>query len=59
MYVSPRVKIIGAGARGSLQRCSKQGAVHGLGVRCLLHTEPEERRPVLWSELKADASIDH
>ena len=46
MYVSPRVKILGAGApvRGS---------------RCLLHTEPEERRPVLWSELKADAAIDH
>ena len=33
--------------------------MHGLGVRCLLHTEPEERRPVHWSELKADASIDH
>ena len=25
----------------------------------LLHTEPEERRPVLWSELKADAAVDH
>ena len=25
----------------------------------LLHIEPEECRPVLWSELKADAAIDH
>ena len=33
---------------------------HGAGsrVHCLLHAEPEERRPVLWSELKADATID-
>ena len=29
------------------------------GAGCLLHTEPEERGPVLWSELKADAAIDH
>ena len=33
--------------------------MHRLGVRCLLHTEPEERRPVIRSELKADAAIDH
>ena len=40
--------------------------MHGLGVRGvenragdLLHAKPEERRPVLWSELKADAAIDH
>ena len=46
MYVSPRVKILGVGAR-----------VKGAG--CLLHTEPEERSPLLWSELKADAAIDH
>ena len=26
---------------------------------CLLHTGPEERSPVLRSELKADASRDH
>ena len=25
----------------------------------LLHTEPEESRPVLWCKLKADAAIDH
>ena len=31
----------------------------GCGSGDLLHAEPEERRPVLWSELKADAAIDH
>ena len=41
----------GCGARGSLHRDAGRGA--------LLHTEPEERGPVLWSELKADAAIDH
>ena len=30
--------------------CRKQGS---------LHIEPKESRPVLWSELKADAAIDH
>jgi hypothetical protein len=51
--------------------CRNHGAVHRLGVQgagcgapvrgagCLLHTEPEERRPVFWSEFKADAAIDH
>ena len=46
MYVSPRVKILGAGApvRSS---------------QCLLYVKPEECRPVFWSEFKADAAIDH
>ena len=42
----------GCGARHSLQRCREQGGG-------LLHAEPEERRPVLRSELKADTAVDH
>ena len=46
--------------------CRNHGAVHrfrvqGARIRVgdLLHTEPEERRTIIWSELKADAAIDH
>ena len=31
----------------------------GARVNGLLHTESEERRPVLWGELKADGAVDH
>ena len=40
----------GAGCRVQGAGCRKQGSL------CI---KPEERRPVLWSELKADAAIDH
>jgi hypothetical protein len=51
----------GCGARHSLQRCGKQGAVHGLRVqgRGLPHTETEEGGIVSVRKLKADAAIDH
>ena len=42
---------------GAVQATACKGA--GSRVGGLLHAEPEERRPVLRSELKADGAVDH